>query len=126
MLPLRLLLLASVCWRMVRAGCSILTAPATELHVLSVPDPCTNAGTGSNLTWAGTVECDASVSTSVADKCALDASCNLCMLLQIMEGCSQAFGAVGCVAGVAHPISAAAALALESLEPLSCGRVRPM
>ena len=36
------------------------------------------------------------------------------------------FGAVGAVAGVCNPIDAAHQIAVEALQPLSLGRVRPL
>ncbi|GAX81109.1 hypothetical protein CEUSTIGMA_g8543.t1 [Chlamydomonas eustigma] len=66
-------------------------------------DPITNAGVGSNLTFEGFVQCDAS----------------------IMSG-DGLFGAVGAVHGVRHPVQAAYLLANESCEPMTCGRVRPI
>ncbi|GAX85469.1 hypothetical protein CEUSTIGMA_g12885.t1 [Chlamydomonas eustigma] len=66
-------------------------------------DPITNAGVGSNLTFEGYVQCDAS----------------------IMSG-DGLFGAVGAVHGVRHPVQAAYLLANESCEPMTCGRVRPI
>eukprot|EP00775_Hariotina_reticulata_P012759 gene12759-12888_t len=65
--------------------------------------PVTNAGYGSNLTLAGTAECDAS----------------------IMSG-DGAAGAVGCVPGVDNPIAVAHLLAEQSNLPLPCGLVRPV
>ena len=50
------------------------------MHVMFQDSPYTNAGTGSNLTVTGTVECDAS----------------------IMDGHSLQYGAVGAVAGEGH------------------------
>lgn len=63
----------------------------------------TNAGQGSNLTLAGTVETDAA----------------------IMLG-DQTFAAVGAVPGLGSAIAAASLLAKESQQPLSLGRIRPM
>ena len=66
--------------------------------------PWTNAGTGSNLTVKGTVECDAS----------------------IMDGKSLQFGAVGAVAGVKNPILVADNLLRTQLKGnMSLGRIPP-
>jgi taspase (threonine aspartase 1) len=65
--------------------------------------PLTNAGTGSNLTFDGFVECDASV----------------------MAG-DGTFGSIAAAGGIRNPCAAAARLALDSREPLSHGRVRPV
>jgi len=66
-------------------------------------DPLTNAGNGSNLTFDGFVECDASV----------------------MAG-DGTFGSIAAAGGIQNPCVAAARLALESKESLSYGRVRPV
>ncbi|PRW51183.1 putative NAD(P)H dehydrogenase (quinone) FQR1-like 1 [Chlorella sorokiniana] len=62
-----------------------------------------NAGHGSNLSYNGLVECDASV----------------------MAG-DGAFGAIAAAPGIENPVEAAAVLAREGRLPLSHGRVRPM
>lgn len=82
-----------------RRGCSIrpLSTPAPQ------DSPLTNAGYGSNLNLAGSVECDAAA----------------------MAG-DGAYGALGAAPGVRHPAAAAAVLAEESREPLPLGLVRPM
>ena len=66
--------------------------------------PLTNAGMGSNLSWTGAVEMDASV----------------------MDGGDGAFGAVGAAPGLTHPIDVAAQLLRDGRVSLSNGRVRPM
>ena len=64
-----------------------------------------NAGFGSNLTLAGRVECDAS----------------------LMDGRSGAFGGVGAVSGVRHPIAAArAVLEGRRTKDAVLGRVPPL
>jgi beta-aspartyl-peptidase (threonine type) len=68
-------------WSRLRGGGSALDAVESAIEVME-DDPLLNAGTGSALTEAGTVECDAS----------------------IMEGARLAAGAVGAVAGVRSPI----------------------
>jgi beta-aspartyl-peptidase (threonine type) len=71
-------------WACLRRGGSALDA--VEACVVAMEDhPVFNAGYGSTLTEAGTVECDAS----------------------IMEGDRLAAGAVGAVAGVPHPVTLA-------------------
>ncbi|RVE43626.1 hypothetical protein evm_011710 [Chilo suppressalis] len=65
--------------------------------------PLTNAGYGSNLSWDGTVECDAS----------------------IMNGQTLHFGACGAVSNVWNPISLAKHLCMKQCENLSLGRVPP-
>jgi taspase (threonine aspartase 1) len=81
-------------------------AAVTEAIAVLEDDPVCNAGTGSNLTLDGTVECDASV----------------------MDADSRAWGGVAAVAGLRNPVRVAALLASDqmSAEPLSCGRVRPV
>lgn len=79
---LRAALLAG--WTLLRAGGSALDAVEACIAAME-DDPRFNAGYGSVLTEAGTVECDAS----------------------IMEGERLAAGAVGAVAGVPHPIGLA-------------------
>ncbi|XP_028163254.1 threonine aspartase 1 [Ostrinia nubilalis] len=63
----------------------------------------TNAGYGSNLSWDGSVECDAS----------------------IMNGQTLHFGACGAVSNVWNPISLAKHLCMKQCENLSLGRVPP-
>lgn len=67
-------------------------------------DPVTNAGYGSNLTMAGTVECDAS----------------------IMDGRSLKFGAVGALSGFRNPILVAREIYDQQVRnSLSLGRIPP-
>lgn len=63
----------------------------------------TNAGYGSNLTWNGTVECDAS----------------------IMSGLDMRYGGCGAVSGIKNPILLARKIYDKQHEPLSLGRVPP-
>ncbi|XP_039288122.1 threonine aspartase 1 isoform X2 [Nilaparvata lugens] len=63
----------------------------------------TNAGYGSNLTWDGRVECDASV----------------------MDGSNLQFGACAAVSKVKNPVLLAQTLCKKQLEPLSLGRMQP-
>ncbi|KAK7505412.1 hypothetical protein BaRGS_00003157 [Batillaria attramentaria] len=64
----------------------------------------TNAGRGSSLTMAGTVECDAS----------------------LMDGSSSLFGAVGCISGVVNPVKIAHQLLVRQRDScLSHGRIPP-
>lgn len=63
----------------------------------------TNAGYGSNLSWNGIVECDAS----------------------LMNGQTLHFGACGAVSNVWNPIALAKQLCLKQCENLSLGRVPP-
>lgn len=79
-----------------------LEAVTAAIAVLE-DDPLTNAGNGSNLTFDGFVECDASV----------------------MAG-DGTFGSIAAAGGIQNPCVAAARLALQSKEPLSHGRVRPV
>ncbi|CAE6403379.1 unnamed protein product [Rhizoctonia solani] len=62
-----------------------------------------NAGTGSNLTIVGTVECDASIMNSAED-----------------------FGAVGAMRGVKNPIKAAYRMLVASNQTDPHGRIPPM
>eukprot|EP00962_Isochrysis_galbana_P009651 scaffold2693_cov139-Isochrysis_galbana.AAC.4 len=81
-------------------------AAVTEAIAVLEDDPVCNAGTGSNLTLEGTVECDASV----------------------MDAESRAWGGVAAVAEVRNPVRVAALLASDQMStgPLSCGRIRPV
>lgn len=63
----------------------------------------TNAGYGSNLTWDGTVECDAS----------------------IMNGQTLQFGACGAVSNVRNPITLAKTICNKQSEGLFLGRIPP-
>ncbi|KAI0823640.1 N-terminal nucleophile aminohydrolase [Trametes gibbosa] len=65
---------------------------------------CLNAGYGSNLTFSGRVECDAS----------------------IMDGPSNDFGAVGAVSGVMNPIQLAASVLQYSRTPDPLRRIPPL
>ncbi|XP_020283947.1 threonine aspartase 1-like isoform X2 [Pseudomyrmex gracilis] len=65
--------------------------------------PMTNAGFGSNLTWEGTVECDASV----------------------MDGSSLQFGAVGAVSGIKNPVLLAKRLCEQQSIKFAYGRIPP-
>ncbi|KAL4080345.1 nucleophile aminohydrolase [Scleroderma yunnanense] len=63
-----------------------------------------NAGSGSNLTLDGAVECDAA----------------------IMDGRTGDFGSVGAVSGVKNPIKLASAILDQSRKPDRLGRIRPL
>ncbi|KAI8500109.1 taspase, threonine aspartase, 1 [Branchiostoma belcheri] len=66
--------------------------------------PCTNAGTGANLTLGGTVECDAAV----------------------MDGHNRLFGALGAVSSLRNPVLAARALLEDQWAgPMTLGLVPP-
>ena len=86
-----------------RAGKSSLEAVAAAITVLE-NSSVTNAGKGSNLTFDGTVECDASV----------------------MDGEDGVFGSIAAAPGIKNPCAAATRLAMDSKLPLSHGRVRPV
>ncbi|VVC94052.1 unnamed protein product [Leptidea sinapis] len=77
---------------------------AVEKAIIELENsPLTNAGYGSNLSWNGLVECDAS----------------------IMNGQTLHFGACGAVSNVWNPISLAKQLCIKQCESLSLGRVPP-
>ena len=84
------------------SGSSPLVAVQSAIAVME-DDPLANAGTGSNLTIDGHVECDASVMSD-----------------------DGTFAAIAAAPGIQNPIAAATRLALDSREPLSHGRVRPL
>ncbi|KAG7298696.1 hypothetical protein JYU34_017103 [Plutella xylostella] len=77
---------------------------AVEKAIIELENsPLTNAGYGSNLSWEGSVECDAS----------------------IMDGQTLHWGACGAVAGVWNPISLARAVCARQAAALALGRVPP-
>ncbi|CDH50762.1 threonine aspartase 1-like [Lichtheimia corymbifera JMRC:FSU:9682] len=88
---------------LLKQGANASDAVARAITVLE-DDPTTNAGYGSNLTLHGTVECDAS----------------------LMDGKTNAFGAVGATTGIKNPILAAKKLADDSTQLLPLGRVPPI
>jgi taspase (threonine aspartase 1) len=76
----------------------------TDVTAMLENSPLTNAGYGSNLTWDGHVECDASV----------------------MDGRTLHFGAVGAVPGVKNPVKLAQHICKkQSSNTLALGRVPP-
>ncbi|KAI8096749.1 threonine aspartase 1-like protein, partial [Halteromyces radiatus] len=79
---------------------------AVTLAIIELEDhPITNAGYGSNLTFKGKVECDAS----------------------LMDGQSSHFGGVGAVSGVKNPIKLCQRMVQENKKGLmSLGRVPPI
>lgn len=77
---------------------------AVERAIIELENsPLTNAGYGSNLSWNGLVECDAS----------------------IMNGQTLHFGACGAVSNVWNPIKLAKHLCVKQCDSLSLGRVPP-
>ncbi|KAJ8723351.1 hypothetical protein PYW08_003263 [Mythimna loreyi] len=77
---------------------------AVEKAIIELENsPLTNAGYGSNLSWNGYVECDASV----------------------MNGQTLHFGACGAVSNVWNPITLAKQLCIKQCDNLSLGRVPP-
>ncbi|KIJ67970.1 hypothetical protein HYDPIDRAFT_180069 [Hydnomerulius pinastri MD-312] len=84
-------------------GANALSIVEKAITILEDED-CLNAGYGSNLTFEGTVECDAA----------------------IMDGQSGDFGSTGAVTGVKNPIKLALAILDHSREPDRLGRISPM
>ncbi|KAM3965028.1 taspase 1 [Aphomia sociella] len=77
---------------------------AVEKAIIELENsPLTNAGYGSNLSWDGLVECDAS----------------------LMNGQTLHFGACGAVSDVWNPITLAKHLCIKQCDNLSLGRVPP-
>ncbi|KAF7361680.1 hypothetical protein MVEN_00511500 [Mycena venus] len=84
---------------------SNLAMDLVEQAIASLEDsPLLNAGCGSNLTLAGTVECDAA----------------------IMDGNSADFGSVGAVSGIKNPIHLARLILEHARVPDSLGRIPPL
>lgn len=77
---------------------------AVALATMVLEDsPLTNAGYGSNLTWNGAVECDAS----------------------IIDGSNMHYGGVGAVSGIKNPISLAKLICENQNLKMSFGRIPP-
>ncbi|KAK9368054.1 nucleophile aminohydrolase [Lipomyces kononenkoae] len=89
--------------KLLKSGVSSVVAAAQVCKILE-DDKITNSGTGSNLTTAGEIECDASIMCTIRNRGA----------------------AVGCISGVKNPILAAEKLLSESFKQLSHGRVSPL
>ncbi|KAJ9582462.1 hypothetical protein L9F63_003155 [Diploptera punctata] len=98
-----------LCHKACKMSYSILSEGGTALEAVTVVTailedcPQTNAGFGSNLTWDGNVECDASV----------------------MDGSTLHFGAVGAVSGVKNPIKLAQHICKKQSGTLALGRIPP-
>ncbi|EIN11582.1 N-terminal nucleophile aminohydrolase [Punctularia strigosozonata HHB-11173 SS5] len=84
-------------------GSQVIDAVEGSISMLEDTE-CFNAGYGSNLTWDGGVECDAS----------------------LMEGTTCAFGAVGAVSGIKNPITAARRVLEHSGVQDRLGRIPPL
>uniref|UniRef100_A0A1B6CII8 Uncharacterized protein n=1 Tax=Clastoptera arizonana TaxID=38151 RepID=A0A1B6CII8_9HEMI len=88
--------------KIIKTGGSHVDAAVIAAQILE-DSALTNAGFGSNLTFNGDVECDAS----------------------IMDGQNCTFGACGAVAGVKNPIALARSICDAQRMPLTLGRVPP-
>ncbi|KAF4598208.1 Threonine aspartase 1 [Pleurotus pulmonarius] len=88
----------------IRNDANAALAATAEAIVVLEDDPCLNAGYGSNLTFAGTVECDAAIMTSEPGD----------------------YGSIGAVSGIANPIRLARAVLEHARIPGPLGRVPPM
>jgi taspase, threonine aspartase, 1 len=86
----------------IKEGKSALDA-ATEAVAFLEDSAITNAGFGSNLTWDGEVECDASA----------------------MDGTTRLWGAVGAAAGLKNPCRVAREICLRQQKLGTLGRVPP-
>ncbi|KAN0090850.1 Nucleophile aminohydrolase [Tylopilus felleus] len=86
-----------------RPSTSALSIVELAITILE-DDDCLNAGYGSNLTFQGTVECDAA----------------------IMDGRTGDFGSVGAVSGVKNPIKLASAVLAHGRVPDKLGRIPPL
>ncbi|OSD06872.1 N-terminal nucleophile aminohydrolase [Trametes coccinea BRFM310] len=86
-----------------RGGEASLQAVVDAITILE-DNECLNAGYGSNLTMAGTVECDAS----------------------LMDGRTGDFGAVGAVSGVKNPIRLSHSVLQYAGAPDPLGRIPPL
>ncbi|KAI9572214.1 nucleophile aminohydrolase [Boletus coccyginus] len=96
------------CTDVLRMASELPCASALSIVELAITiledDDCLNAGYGSNLTFEGTVECDAA----------------------IMDGRTGDFGSVGAVSGVRNPIKLANAILAHARVPDRLGRIRPL
>ncbi|XP_025404989.1 threonine aspartase 1 isoform X1 [Sipha flava] len=98
-----------ICMKACKKGLEILKNNGSVLEAVTVAtmvledSPLTNAGYGSNLTWNGSVECDAS----------------------IMNGSSMHYGGVGAVSGIKNPITLARLICEKQNIKMSFGRIPP-
>lgn len=84
-------------------SCGTSLDAATIATAILEDSELTNAGYGSNLTFTGDVECDASV----------------------MNGSDRNFGAVGAVSGVKNPVCLAKKICCNQNEKMKLGRIPP-
>ncbi|VVC28166.1 Peptidase T2, asparaginase 2,Nucleophile aminohydrolases, N-terminal [Cinara cedri] len=98
-----------ICMKACKKGLEVLQNNGSALEAVSVAtmvledSPLTNAGYGSNLTWNGFVECDASV----------------------MDGSNMHYGGVGAVSGIKNPITLAKLICEKQNFKMSFGRIPP-
>ncbi|XP_001947449.1 threonine aspartase 1 isoform X1 [Acyrthosiphon pisum] len=98
-----------ICMKACKKGLEILKNNGSALDAVAVAtmvledSPLTNAGYGSNLTWNGAVECDAS----------------------IIDGSNMHYGGVGAVSGIKNPIALAKLICENQNLKMSFGRIPP-
>ncbi|XP_022183724.1 threonine aspartase 1 [Myzus persicae] len=98
-----------ICLKACKKGLEVLKNNGSALDAVAVAtmvledSPLTNAGYGSNLTWNGAVECDAS----------------------IIDGSNMHYGGVGAVSGIKNPIALAKLICENQNLKMSFGRIPP-
>jgi len=98
-----------ICMKACKKGLEVLKNNGSAIDAVTVAtmvledSPLTNAGYGSNLTWNGSVECDAS----------------------IMDGSNMHYGGVGAVSGIKNPITLAKLICEKQNFKMSFGRIPP-
>ncbi|KAL5235435.1 hypothetical protein ACI65C_002845 [Semiaphis heraclei] len=98
-----------LCLKACKKGLEVLKNNGSALDAVAVAtmvledSPLTNAGYGSNLTWNGAVECDASIT----------------------DGSNMHYGGVGAVSGIKNPIALAKLICENQSLKMSFGRIPP-